>query len=146
MVITGLVQHNDGECALPGFAMALADIATGRQIGITESSMGVSQGCRLDASGLAEAAVMLNVERHRGSELVVVNKFGRQEVLGQGLRAEMAALVAGGLPVLTTLRRDFLPAFEEFAGQDWVEITADAEAIEGWLAALCPVAQPVPAE
>ena len=146
LVITGLVQHNDGECALPGFAMALEDIATGQRIGITEISVGASQGCRLDAGGLAQAAVMLNVERHRESQLVVINKFGRQEVLGQGLRAEMAALLTSGLPVLTTVRRDFLPAFETFAGADWAEITADAGEIVGWLAALSRTAQPATAE
>jgi hypothetical protein len=135
-VMTGLVQHNDGECAVPGFAMALEDITSGRRIALTDITVAKSQGCMLDMGGLAEAAATLAPELHGGSDCVVVNKFGRQEMLGRGLRAEMAALVCAGLPVLTTVRRDFLPAFEAFAGEDWARIEPEPRAILAWLKGL----------
>ncbi len=34
--VSGLVQHNDGACALPGFSMALEDIATRRTIPLVD--------------------------------------------------------------------------------------------------------------
>lgn len=52
-------------------------------------------------------------------DLVIVNKFGKQEVLGQGLRAEIAAGVLAGLPLLTAVRDDMLAAWSDFAGEDW---------------------------
>lgn len=145
LVVTGLIQHNDGDCALPGFAMALEDIGSGQRIAITEVSVISSRGCKLDVGGLAEAAATLDVERHRNSDFVVVNKFGRQEMMGRGLRSEMAALLAFGLPVLTCVRRDFLPEFEAFAGTDWVEITPEAHSVSAWLASLAKSEEMAPA-
>jgi hypothetical protein len=66
------------------------------------------------------------------TDLVIVNKFGRQEVLGQGLRQEIAAALLAGVPVLIAVRQDVLPAFRDFAGEDWTELPAQAEAIETW--------------
>lgn len=134
--VTGLVQHNDGECALPGFGMALEDVASRRRFAITQPGARKDQGCVLDMGGLAEAAMMLEIGRHRDSDLVVVNKFGRQEILGRGLRNEMAALVAEGIPVLTSVRRDFLAGFGSFAGDAWTEVKPEADAVMGWLAGL----------
>ncbi len=134
ITLTGLVQHNKGECAEPGFWMELEDLGSGRRISLTGPRM--VHGCRMDMAGLAEAATTLDPGRHRESDCIVINKFGRQEAIGRGLRSEMAALIMEGIPVLTTIRRDFIPAFESFVGPDWVEIKPDAQAIRGWLAAL----------
>jgi hypothetical protein len=134
ITITGLVQHNEGECAAPGFFMALEDLASGRRISLTAPKM--VHGCRMDMAGLAEAATTLRPERHLGSDCVVINKFGRQEAIGRGLRSEMAELIMEGVPVLTSIRRDFIPAFEAFAGPDWLEMKPEAQAVSDWLAAL----------
>jgi hypothetical protein len=75
-----------------------------------------------------------------GAELVIVNKFGRQEVLGQGLRQEIAAALLAGLPLLIAVRRDFLPAWRDFAGEDWVELAPEEAVVEAWAAAQARIA------
>jgi Protein of unknown function (DUF2478) len=136
--ISGLIQHNQGECARPGFSMALEEIGDhgGRQIPLVDSSIVAGNACRLDVAGLVEAAALLAPERHRASDCVIINKFGRQESLGRGLRDEMAALVLAGVPVLTCVRAKLRQAFEAFAGEDHVVIAPSVDAVEQWLAAL----------
>lgn len=128
----GVVQHNDGACDSGCLSMALEDLATGARFPISENRGAGATGCRLDAAGLAAAGGALGAALAGETDLVIVNKFGRQEVLGQGLRQEIAAALLAGLPVLIAVRRDMLPAFRDFAGEDWTELPAQAEAIETW--------------
>lgn len=131
----GVVQHNRGECALPGFAMELEDLATGRIIPISEDRGAGAHACRLDACGLAEGAAALTACLATAPALVLVNKFGRQEATGGGLRNEMAEAVLAGVPLLTAVRTDLVGAWRDFAGDDWDRLPPDAGTILRWCGA-----------
>ena len=136
----GVVQHNDGACDQGCLSMALEDLASGVRFPISENRGTASAGCRLDASGLAAAGGALTAALAGGTDLVIVNKFGRQEMLGQGLRQEIAAALLAGVPLLIAVRRDFLGAWREFAGEDWTELPSEEDAIEAWALSLARVA------
>lgn len=138
----GVIQHNRGECALPGFAMELEDLASGRIIPISEDRGAGAHACRLDACGLAEGAAALTACLASAPELVIVNKFGRQEAAGGGLRSEIAGAVLAGIPLLTAVRTDLLTAWQDFAGEDWDRLPLDSEAILRW----CRAQAAMPAE
>ena len=118
----GVVQHNDAACADRCMAMSLEDLGA------------AAAGCHLDAAGLAAAAAVFAAALAERVDLVMVNKFGKQEALGEGLRQEIANAVTAGFPVLIAVRRDFLPAWRDFAGDDWIELAAEAAAVERWVA------------
>jgi nucleoside-triphosphatase THEP1 len=128
----GVVQHNDESCGEGCLSMALEDLSSGVRFPISQDLGSGADGCRLDAAGLAAAGGALATALAGEADLVIVNKFGRQEMLGQGLRQEIAATLMAGLPLLIAVRRDFLPAWREFAGEEWVELPAEAHAIEAW--------------
>lgn len=128
----GVVQHSEGACESGCLSMELEDLASGARFPISENRGAGAAGCRLDAGGLAAAGGALGAALAGETDLVIVNKFGRQEVLGQGLRQEIAAALLAGLPVLIAVRRDMLPAFRDFAGEDWAELAAEPEAVEAW--------------
>ncbi|KRE18101.1 hypothetical protein ASE63_02660 [Bosea sp. Root381] len=128
----GVVQHNEGACEQGCLSMALEDLASGERFPISEDRGAASSGCRLDAAGLAAAGGALAAALAGGAELVIVNKFGRQEMLGQGLRQEIAAALMAGLPLLIAVREDFLPGWRDFAGEDWTELPPQLDAIEAW--------------
>lgn len=128
----GVIQHNRGACALPGFGMELEDLATGRIIPISEDRVAGAHACRLDACGLAEGAAALTAGLAMAPTLVIVNKFGRQEAAGGGLRAEIAAAVLAGVPLLTAVRADLLGAWQEFVGTDWERLAPNSDAILRW--------------
>ncbi|MFA6966739.1 DUF2478 domain-containing protein [Bosea sp. (in: a-proteobacteria)] len=136
----GVVQHNDGACEQGCLSMALEDLASGHRFPISENRGAASSGCRLDASGLAAAGGALTAALADGADLVIVNKFGRQEMLGQGLRQEIAAALMAGVPLLIAVRHDFLAAWRDFAGDDWTELPGEPERIEAWALSLARAA------
>jgi nucleoside-triphosphatase THEP1 len=138
--LAGVVQHNGGDCDGACEAMSLEDLASGARFAISETRGAGASGCRLDATGLAAAGGALAEALAGGVDLVIVNKFGRQELLGRGLRQEIVAALLAGLPLLIAVRRDVLPAWRDFAGDDWVELPAEADAVETWATALSPLA------
>ncbi len=129
----GVVQHNDPLCADRCMAMSLEDLGSGTRFPISQDLGAAAQGCRLDAAGLAAASAAFDGALATRADLVLVNRFGKQEALGEGLRDEVARTLLAGLPVLIAVRRDFLPAWRDFAGEDWVEVAADEEAAERWV-------------
>ncbi|WP_353181890.1 DUF2478 domain-containing protein [Bosea sp. (in: a-proteobacteria)] len=128
----GVIQHNDAECADRCMAMSLEDLASGARFPISQDLGPAAEGCRLDAAGLAAAASAFAGALAERADLVVVNKFGKQEALGEGLRDEIAKAAMAGLPVLLAVRLDFLPAWRAFVGEDWAELAADADTVERW--------------
>jgi len=130
----GVVQHNDAACDDRCMAMSLEDLGSGRRFPISQDLGASAAGCHLDAAGLAAATAAFAGALAVRADLVMVNKFGKQEALGEGLRQEIANAVMAGLPVLIAVRRDFLPAWRDFAGDDWVELAAEAAAVERWVA------------
>ncbi|PZN98914.1 MAG: hypothetical protein DCF30_13075 [Hyphomicrobiales bacterium] len=135
----GVVQHNDGTCEEGCLSMALEDLASGVRFPISENRGAASAGCRLDARGLAAAGGALTAVLDGATDLVIVNKFGRQEMLGRGLREEIAAALMAGVPLLIAVRQDFLVAWRDFAGEDWIELPREEEAIEAWALSLARV-------
>lgn len=128
----GVIQHNDAACDDRCMAMSLEDLANGNRFPISQDLGGFSEGCRLDSAGLAAAAAAFSGALAERADLVLVNKFGKQEALGQGLRQEIAAAVAAGLPLLIAVRDDALSAWRDFAGDDWSDLPAEAAAVESW--------------
>ncbi|CAN7577900.1 DUF2478 domain-containing protein [Bosea sp. LjRoot237] len=136
----GVVQHNNGDCMSGCASMALEDLSSGQLFPISEDRGGGSAGCRLDAAGLAAAGAAVTDALSGAVDLVIVNKFGKQEVLGQGLRAEIAAGVVAGLPLLIAVRDDMLAAWSDFAGEDWQRLPPESAAVTDW--AMAALRQP----
>jgi Protein of unknown function (DUF2478) len=63
----------------------------------------------------------------------VVNKFGKIEADGGGLREAIADAVCLGIPVLVGVPMRNLDRWRAFAGSLSVELPADAAAISDWL-------------
>lgn len=128
----GVVQQNSGDCDGVCDEMALVDVASGTLYPISQARGTGGTGCRLDAAGLAEAGGAVARALSAGVDLVLVNRFGKQEALGHGLRAEIAAGCLSGRPLLTAVRRDHLVDWEAFAGEDWQRLPPDVEPVARW--------------
>lgn len=93
-------------------------------IRISQSLGPGSSGCRLDAGALETAAGLAEGVLARCADLVIVNKFGKQEAAGRGFRSLIGDALAQGVPVLAAVPPDYLAAFTAFAGDyaqplDW---------------------------
>lgn len=128
--VQGLVQETRREAG-EKTAMELVEIDTGRRFSIKQN-LGRSASCQVDTQGVAEASQTLRRALEQRAQLAVVNKFSHLEAQGQGLSAEMLALMAEGIPLLTTVSPDYLAAWNAFTGGMAVVLEANEPALNGW--------------
>ena len=90
-------------------------------------------GCRLDPAGLADAVARVESALDRGgAALVIVNKFGKQEIEGGGFRNVIGRALTEGVPVLTSVSERQVAQFLGFAGDLAVEVPADPDGAVAW--------------
>ncbi len=130
----GAVQVNTEvpDCACDVDLRILGD--DGPMVRISQSLGTGSSGCRLDPGALEDAAQRAAYAMV-GADLVIVNKFGKQEAEGRGFRSVIAAALDAGQPVLTAVAADQAEAFHAFAG-DLAEEVPEAGALDWCRAAL----------
>lgn len=129
--IGGVVQHN-GKQYDSQAGMSLIDLHTGRSISISQQLGESSVSCRLDPSGFIEAAHSVSRAVADGVELVVVNKFSKQEAAGGGMRSSIADVVAAGIPILTAVSEKCYDDWLAFAGGYGTTLACDCGFIVDW--------------
>jgi len=130
--IAGVVQQN--RAPEKGYAarMSLIDLRTGQAVAISQDLGAHARGCRLDQGGLSEIAGMISAAIEAGSDVLVINKFGRAEAEGEGLLSCISEAVVAGVPVLTTVRPPFLGAWQDFHGGLATELPPSPQAVLEW--------------
>lgn len=130
--IGGVVQRNVKDGAGCQIGMQAIDLMSGTEISICQPLGSGAMACKLDAAGLAEAAVAVARAIAADVDLVVINKFSKQEAAGEGLRDELADAIAAGIPVLTAVPEKCLDAWNDFTGGIGTTLLCERGAIEGW--------------
>ena len=128
--LAGTVQQNsgpEGDCRCD---MDLRLLHDGAVIRISQALGPEARGCRLDTGALEEAAFAVSRALEGGPDLLIANKFGKQEGLGRGLRTVVAAAIEAGVPVLLAVAEETLPDFLAFA-EDMAE-QVNPESAEAW--------------
>lgn len=92
----------------------------------------LSRGCRLDPAGLERAVGLVGAALADRPALLIVNKYGKQEIDGRGFRPLIGEALAEGIPVLTAVNRGNVDAFLAFAADRAAPLPADADAILAW--------------
>lgn len=100
---------------------------------ITQNLGRESQGCRLDTTALAEVAGWLEADLAQQPDLLVLNRFGKTEAEGGGLRSVMEQAIAGDIPVLVPVNRKQLVFWRDYCADMALELPLDAAAIADWL-------------
>ncbi len=134
--LAGVLQRNLHRPGRRCCDMDLVDLASGRIVRISEDRGNLARGCRMDVGALVEAAEMVERSIRTGApDLVVLNKFGKAEEEGGGMRGAIAAALAADIPVLMSVGELALPALEVFAGDFCAVVEADAAVVSEWLQA-----------
>ena len=134
MVPAGTVQTNPPCEGRDTCDMDVHVLPDGPVLRISQNLGAHARGCRLDSAAL-ETAVAEAAARLDGADLLVVNKFGKQEAEGRGFVPVIAAALDRGLPVLVGVNALNLPAFEVFAADLARPLPADPDAMALWAAA-----------
>ncbi len=128
----GIVQRNQRGTCGPIKLMEVIDLMTSQVIPICQNLGPGSTGCKLDQSGLADAAQAVRRAIDGNVELVIINKFGRLEAAGQGLRSEIADTIMSGLPTLTAVSERVYSAWQEFTGGFGTTLLCDEDVVAAW--------------
>ncbi len=116
--------------------MVMVDVATGESYTVSQDLGRGASGCRADLQGFARAGQVLHAALD-DAELVVCNRFGSLEAEGKGFAAELLAILAAGIPLLTAVSTSRRERWFEFSGGATV-LPAAAQAVDAWLATLLP--------
>lgn len=126
----GVAQEN--AASAPCAAMMLIDLTTGERFSISQNLGAEARGCRLDPRGLADVASRIDAAAGGDFDLLILNKFGKAEAEGGGLRSALARAVAAGIPVLSSVREPYLEAWSRFHGGLAAELPPRLEAVVAW--------------
>lgn len=91
-----------------------------------------ARGCRLNPQALEQAVALVEGALNAGTDLLIINKFGKHEAEGRGFRPLIAEAMSRGIPVLLGVNALNLEAFEAFAGELAEEIAPEAAELSAW--------------
>lgn len=128
----GVIQSNPPRPGRRKCDMQLTDLSSGETALISYDQGDGSSGCRLDLAALGRAAQWVEQAVAAGVDLVIINKFGKQEARGQGLRSAIAEALLSGVPVVFGVSRLNLDACLEFAGGRINQLELDPDAVVAW--------------
>lgn len=132
--LAGIVQTNV-ECYDSELCdMDVRVLPDGDTIRISQSLGAGSRGCRLNPEALEQAVgqVTAVLQAADAPQLLIVNKFGKHEADGRGMRPVIGEALAMGIPVLSGVNRLNVEPFQSFADGLAKEAPGDLDALETW--------------
>jgi hypothetical protein len=121
-------DESDRDCS----QIALTALHDGSRQVITQNLGRASQGCSLDPAALAQVAGLLQARLPEAPDLLVLNRFGKIEAEGGGMRAVLERALESGIPILLAVNRKHLPAWRAYCGDLAEELPCDAETIRAF--------------
>lgn len=135
--VAGMIQEDDPRPDRTRCDMTLVDLASGDRIRLSEDRGRDARGCRLDATALEAAAglALAGLDGAVPPDLLVLSKFGKQEVEGRGFRQVVEKAVGLGVPILVGVTAEQIDGFRAFGG-GLERVFETVEAAEAAIAAL----------
>lgn len=115
VALAGVVQVNEEFDPARPCHMDLHVLTGTEVVRISQNLGAMSKGCRLDPAGLEQAVGLVARALAAGADLLIVNKFGKQEADGRGFRPLIGQALAADIPVLTAVNTGNQAAFDQFA-------------------------------
>jgi len=131
LTVGGLIQENScGDVS----GVQLVDIRSQEKFDIWENRGLHASGCRLDEAGLLGSAKVIEQAIRDRVDMLIINRFGRAESEGKGLREYFAQAIDAGVPVLTGVREPYVEAWKNFHGGMAHELISTDTKMENWIA------------
>lgn len=132
--VSGVIESSANE-AKPCKSMMLRSLDDGRLFSISQDLGPGSQACNLNPEGLALACAAVQQSIIRGTDVVLLSKFGKQEAMGGGLVDAFGSAITAGLPIITAVSPTMMQAWASFAGVFAECVHADVVRGHGWIEA-----------
>ena len=128
----GIVQSNAQRHGRRRCDMYVKDLLGGDEIKISLDRGNEARGCRLDPDAFARIDAWVERAVLERVDLLIINKFGREEAHGRGLRAVIAEALIAEIPLVIGVSTQNLREFLNFVGDSATRLRPDIEAITAW--------------
>jgi nucleoside-triphosphatase THEP1 len=128
----GVVQSNPHRDGRRRCDMYLKDLLGGDQIKISFDRGNEARGCRLDPDAFARIDAWVERAVLERVDLLIINKFGKEEARGRGLRPVIADALIAEIPLVIGVSTLNLFDFQSFVGETATRLTPDVGAITAW--------------
>ncbi len=125
----GLVQLGR-HCVDAGLSAML--VHTGEELHLFQDLGNCSAGCRLDVAQLLDAGQQIAGAIEEGADLLIVNRFGRQEREGKGLSYLVERALSADIPVVIAVPSHRFADWIKFAEGMSVKLHCDRESLSAW--------------
>ncbi|MGJ4995291.1 DUF2478 domain-containing protein [Bradyrhizobium sp. HKCCYLS3077] len=130
--VAGVIESS-ADKSKPCKAMMLRSLDDDSVFSISQDLGPGSQACNLDPEGLALACAAVQRSISRGTDVVILSKFGKQEAAGSGLADAFGSAIAAGLPIITAVSPAMMEAWTSFAGVYAECVSVDIARSPGWV-------------
>lgn len=128
--VAGLVQTGHHCTDAPRLSAML--VHSGEELQLFQDLGTCATGCRLDVGRLLDAATRVASAIDRGADLVIVNRFGRQEREGKGLSFLVERALSADIPVVIAVPGHRFADWVRFADGMSVKLRCDRETLDAW--------------
>ncbi len=128
----GVVQSNAHRPGRRRCDMYVKDLLGGDEVKISFDRGNEARGCRLDPDAFARVDAWVGRAVHERVDLLVINKFGKEEAHGRGLRPVIADALIAEIPLVIGVSTRNLRDFLTFVGDSAARLRPDIEAVTAW--------------
>ena len=128
--VAGLVQT--GHRCIDAARLPAVLVDTGEELQLFQDLGACATGCRLDVGQLLDAGARVASAIDQGADLVIVNRFGRQEREGKGLSFLVERALSADIPVVIAVPSHRFADWIRFAGGMSVKLRCDRETLDAW--------------
>lgn len=129
--LSGTLQANTERADRRKCDMDLRVLPDGPILRISEDRGALSRGCILDHGALEQAVAEVSL-RLQGTDLMIVNKFGKREAEGRGMVPVIGEALEAGIPVLVGVNKLNKDQFLAFSGGMSVALPTDIQQVFDW--------------
>jgi hypothetical protein len=112
--------------------MYVKELLGGDEVKISLDRGNESRGCRLDPDAFARIDAWVERAVLERVDLLIINKFGREEARGGGLRRVTAEALIAEIPLMIGVSTYNLCDFLTFVGDSAALLSPDIEALTAW--------------
>jgi nucleoside-triphosphatase THEP1 len=128
----GVVQSNPHRLGRRRCDMYMKDLLGGDEIKISFDRGNEARGCRLDPDAFARIGAWVERAVLERVDLLIINKFGREEAHGRGLRPVIAEALIAEIPLMVGVSTRNFSEFLTFAGDSVRRLTPEFRTIMAW--------------
>ena len=125
----GIVQLGR-HCLDAGLSAML--VHTGEELQLFQDLGSCSAGCRLDVGQLLDAGQQIARAIEDGADVLIINRFGRQECEGKGLTYLVERALNADIPVVIAVPSHRFANWIKFADGMSVKLGCAREPLDGW--------------